>query len=112
LAANPEQIGNLKEIQQEMQRLSRKRISNVVETELLALNAAFHRQVNHIPRGNRLRWFLRISNQFTQTEVRHVTPEWLKMSSTSTAASSPRWKRATSRRRAASWRRTSSRAPP
>ena len=79
LSATDEQIHHLKTIQQEMRRLSRRRINGVIETELLALNAAYHKYISRIPKGNRLRWFLRVSTQFTQVEPRRVTPGWLKM---------------------------------
>lgn len=43
--------------------------------QLEELNDRFHRQINKIPSGERIRWFLRLTNQFVRHDLFDVAPD-------------------------------------
>lgn len=72
--ATAEDIAILRGYQEEIVAASARPASPERTEELDQLNSAFHRHINKIPSGDRLRWFLRLTNRFVRHDLFESAP--------------------------------------
>ncbi|WP_162249495.1 GntR family transcriptional regulator [Microbacterium sp. Root166] len=72
--ATPEDVETLRVLHAELEEASRLPAGEERSARLEHLNGAFHRHINKIPTGDRLRWFLRLTNRFVRRDLFDSVP--------------------------------------
>ncbi|MBB5136856.1 DNA-binding GntR family transcriptional regulator [Thermocatellispora tengchongensis] len=72
--ATEEDIARLRDIHERFAALSEEPPSRERSAELGRLNTEFHRQINKLPPGDRVRWFLRLANRFVRQDLFESVP--------------------------------------
>ena len=72
--ATPEDVETLRALHAELEAASRLPEGEERAAKLEKLNGAFHRHINKIPTGDRLRWFLRLTNKFVRRDLFDSVP--------------------------------------
>lgn len=73
-AATAEDIENLRAIHSKLEVLSTKSLTKATLRDAAQLNAEFHRYINRIPEGDRVRWFLRLSHKYVRDDLYEAVP--------------------------------------
>jgi DNA-binding GntR family transcriptional regulator len=72
----PGELIELKDIHQELVRLDTKPVTPEVSAQMHELNVNFHRLINTVPPGDRVRWFLRLTSRFIRNDLYAASPGW------------------------------------
>ncbi|GAA5050776.1 GntR family transcriptional regulator [Thermocatellispora tengchongensis] len=76
-AATAEDVATLREIHRRFEELSREPAGGTRSAALGELNTGFHRYINKLPPGDRVRWFLRLTNRFVRQDLFESVPGML-----------------------------------
>jgi DNA-binding GntR family transcriptional regulator len=77
---SPEDLSRLKEIHAELVRLDTEPVTPDTSAQMNKINESFHRLINKIPPGDRIRWFLRLTSKFIRNDLYEASPGWRKAS--------------------------------
>lgn len=72
-----DEVARLRVIHDEFVNISHEPATEANAQAMHALNMEFHRHINRIPNGDRLRWFLRLATRFVRTDSYEVHPNWV-----------------------------------
>lgn len=72
--ATAEDIANLREIHSGLERLAERNMTKATLREAARLNSEFHRYINRIPDGERVRWFLKLSHKYVRGDLYEAVP--------------------------------------
>jgi DNA-binding GntR family transcriptional regulator len=75
-----EDLARLKELHAELVRLDAEPVTPETAAQMNELNVSFHRLINKLPPGNRIRWFLRLTSKFIRNDLYEASPGWRKAS--------------------------------
>lgn len=78
--ATSEDVENLRSLHSRLEALAERNMTKATLREVATLNAEFHRAINRIPNGERVRWFLRLSHKYVREDLYEVVPEILEAS--------------------------------
>lgn len=78
--ATPADIEFLRQHQKQLEMLAGEPLSSSNLMRAFELNADFHRRINKIPGGGRLRWFLRMTSRLVRTDLYECAPGVLEAS--------------------------------
>lgn len=73
-AATDEDVANLRAIHAKLETLSSRNLTKATLRDAARLNAEFHRYINRIPEGDRVRWFLRLSHKYVRDDLYEAVP--------------------------------------
>lgn len=73
-SATEEDVANLRAIHAKLEALSSKNLTKATLRDAARLNAEFHRYINRIPEGDRVRWFLRLSHKYVRDDLYEAVP--------------------------------------
>lgn len=73
-SATEEDVANLRAIHAKLEALSSRNLTKATLRDAARLNAEFHRYINRIPEGDRVRWFLRLSHKYVRDDLYEAVP--------------------------------------
>ncbi|SRR6266508_298496 len=77
LVVTPADVAQLRSIQERLVAASSPPISRAASRRLAECNGEFHRYINRLPSGDRIRWFIRQTVQFIPDDLYRTVPGWL-----------------------------------
>lgn len=77
MIVSDKQIADLREMHARFENLAAKRLTKAVASELNSVNDDFHRLINKIAKGDRLRWFLKSTSHLIRRDFYQVSSEWI-----------------------------------